>query len=149
MAKYKRFMSIYSTGYVAEKEYQSVFKHCSIAANVDAKNARKHLARCYRNAVERYNQNIQDSSVNGFVYCLLAKEVNLCKIGFATNRAGGRTKLIHSHCPYNLELHSIREAIGGMVMESQIHKDLKRLGQHFNREWFIWSDITRQYMESL
>jgi len=110
---------------------------------------REHLWSHYRNAAKRHNEVLQSKAIDGFVYCLVAKDPSLCKIGFSQNRNGDRTKTTHSHCPYNLELYLVTEAIGGMRMEKKIHKALKELGQHFNREWFIWSDVTRQYLDSL
>lgn len=110
---------------------------------------REHLWSHYRNATKRHNEVLQAKGADGFIYCLVAKDASLCKIGYATKRNGDRTKTIHSHCPYDLELYMVTEAQGGMRMEKQIHKALKQLGQHFNREWFIWSDVTRQYLDSL
>jgi hypothetical protein len=73
----------------------------------------------------------------GYIYFLLAKEVNLVKIGYQSKINNDRTKLIHSHCPYDLILLGSVQCLG-MASETDIHRQHKYW--HFNREWFKYDE---------
>ena len=73
----------------------------------------------------------------GYIYFLLAKEVNLVKIGYQSKINNDRTKLIHSHCPYDLILLGSVQCLG-MSSETDIHRQHKYW--HFNREWFKYDE---------
>lgn len=77
-------------------------------------------------------------NANGNVYFLLAEEPKLVKIGFQSAKNNPRSRSIHSHCPYDLQLLGTMTVGHGIRSEQIIHRDFKYW--HYNREWFRYDD---------
>jgi hypothetical protein len=99
-------------------------------------NAADYIHHTISDIVKGYRNRIKWKE-RGYIYFLLAKEVNLVKIGYQSKVNNDRTRLIHSHCPYDLILLGSVQCLG-MSSETEIHRRHKYW--HFNREWFRYDD---------
>jgi len=65
------------------------------------------------------------------IYLIAAREVELCKIGFAEN-VEKRIAVLATACPHDLDLIAARE--GDVLLERAIHR--AAVNYHVRREWF-------------
>lgn len=73
---------------------------------------------------------------DGIVYCALAIEAQIVKIGFTKGSAERRVAALQTSCPHQLELIKIR--FGGSTEEKRLHDLLK--AHRTSGEWFAFNE---------
>ena len=81
----------------------------------------------------------------GWVYFVLAREVNRVKIGFTTYDPGYRLQTIQANSPVTLKIIAVLQ--GPREWESKLHK--KFTAWRLHGEWFTFSEEINQYVEFL
>ena len=78
------------------------------------------------------------------IYLVKIAGHDLCKVGF-TNNIKGRLKSISCECPFEIEIHHIRE--GTIQKEYVMHYNLR--DHHYRGEWFFYNkDVLDIFLNS-
>ena len=81
----------------------------------------------------------------GYIYFLLAENIDAIKIGFTRNDIKERMRHYSCHSPYDFDLLKIIE--GTMLEEAALHKRFVKY--KIRSEWFVYSDEIKEFIDKL
>lgn len=82
--------------------------------------------------------------VRGFIYFVLAPDVNRIKIGFTQKNNPLRLRALKGQSPIDIKLLYVME--GTRLIESELHNNFR--AYHHHGEWFDYSDEIKSFLEA-